>query len=77
MKLPVVARFDGIELLIYFQDHNPPHLHAFYGDCEAVFSMSGEIMEGRFPPKQKKKVTNYIRSHQEELNGTWNQYKNS
>ena len=32
--MPVLSRFYGIVIRMYFQqsEHNPPHIHAFYGE---------------------------------------------
>ena len=35
---------------MYYDDHNPPHFHAFYGEHEAKVEIdTGEIMEGKLP----------------------------
>ena len=43
---PTISRFYGIRIYINFREHNPPHFHAAYGDFEAAFNMSGELMAG-------------------------------
>ena len=32
--MPILSRFYGIVIRMYFQqaEHNPPHIHALYGD---------------------------------------------
>ena len=50
------------------KEHNPPHIHAFYGENAATFYISnGEIYEGDFPSKAKKMVKEFILSYQKEL----------
>ena len=47
--MPVFSRFYGIVIRMYFQqaEHNPPHIHAIYGeDMAAVDIQTGEILEG-------------------------------
>jgi len=34
--MPVISRFYGIVILMFFQDHHPPHFHAKY---------EGQLME--------------------------------
>ena len=29
--MPEISRFFGIVIKMFFDDHNPPHFHAFYG----------------------------------------------
>ena len=33
--MPVIARFYGMVIKMYFRqsEHNPPHIHAIYGEC--------------------------------------------
>lgn len=48
--MPTIAYFYGIAICMYYDDHNPPHFHAFYGEHEAKVSIdSGDVIEGRLP----------------------------
>lgn len=52
--MPVLCRFYGIIIRMYFQqaEHNPPHIHAIYGeDMAAIAILNNEILEGYLPPK--------------------------
>ena len=52
--MPVISGFYGIIIRMYFQqsEHNPPHIHAIYGENMAVINInSGEVLEGELPPK--------------------------
>ena len=35
VAMPEVNRFFEVSIRMYFDDHNPPHFHAVYGDAEA------------------------------------------
>jgi hypothetical protein len=35
--VPTIAYFYGIALQMFWQDHAPPHFHAFYGEDEPHF----------------------------------------
>ena len=51
--MPVLSRFYGIIIRMYFQqaEHNPPHIHALYGeDMAAIDIQTGEVLEGHLPP---------------------------
>ena len=41
--MPIISRFYGIVIVMYFNDHNPPHFHAKYAESEALFDFSGNI----------------------------------
>ena len=50
-RMPVISRFLGIVIRMYFEDHAPPHFHAFYGDAEAVVRIEPlALLTGRLPP---------------------------
>jgi uncharacterized protein DUF4160 len=45
--MPTMARFYGILVKLYFQDHGTPHFHAVYSEYNAVFDIETlEMMEG-------------------------------
>ena len=51
--MPVLSRFYGITIRMYFQqaEHNPPHIHALYGEeVAAIDIQTGEVLEGYLPP---------------------------
>ena len=55
--MPELSRFYGIIIKMYFNDvqqHHKPHIHAFYGDYEAVIAVDGELLAGSIPAKQLK-----------------------
>ena len=62
--MPVISRFLGIIIAMYWNDHAPPHFHAKYGEYEVkVFIVDG-IVEGRFrgePYDMCSNGTSYIR----------------
>ena len=38
--MATVGRIDGLRVVIYSNDHRPPHVHVFRGECEAVFELN-------------------------------------
>ncbi|MGP1459119.1 MAG: DUF4160 domain-containing protein [Treponema sp.] len=72
--IPVLSRFYGIIIRIYFQqsEHNPPHIHALYGeDMAAIDIQNGEILEGHLPPKALSMIREWMSMHQEALLQIW------
>ncbi len=37
--MPELSRFYGIVVRMFFNDHAPPHFHAYYGSDEALFAI--------------------------------------
>ena len=72
--MPVLSRFYGIVIRMYFQqsEHNPPHIHALYGEnVAAVEILTGEVLEGALPPQALSMVREWIGIHKDELLRMW------
>ena len=72
--MPVLSRFYGIIIRMYFQqsEHNPPHTHAIYGeDMAAIYIQTGEVLEGHLPPKALAMVQEWISIHKSDLLQMW------
>lgn len=72
--MPVLSRFYGIIIRMYFQqaEHNPPHIHALYGeDMAAVDIQTGEVLEGHLPPKELAMVREWAAIHKNDLLHMW------
>ncbi len=48
-----------------------PHIHAEYGESEAVFDFEGNVIEGELPLKKTRMVQTWIDIHNEELVANW------
>ena len=67
--MPVLTRFYGIVIRMYFQqsEHNPPHIHAIYGEnMAAVCINDGTILEGELPKKALEMVIEWTEMHKSE-----------
>ena len=70
--MPEIARFYGIIITMYYDDHNPPHFHARYGDESVVVSIATlSILEGRMSPRALGLVIEWAAQHKEELIEDW------
>ena len=72
--MPVLARFYGIVIRMYFlgSEHNPPHIHAIYGeDAAALDIRTGEIIDGHLPKRAASLVREWMGPHREELLTMW------
>ena len=69
--MPVISRFYGILIAMYFNDHNPPHFHAKYSGYEALFNFNGDLIEGELPKRAVKFVQEWISFHKAELEANW------
>ncbi len=69
--MPVISRFYGIVIIMYFNDHNPPHLHAKYSGDEALLTFDGDVLQGGLPGRAMKLVKEWALLHREELLNNW------
>ena len=72
--MPVISRFYGIVIKMYLRkkEHNPPHIHAIYGDDVAAITISdGSVIEGALPGKALEMVQEWVSMHKEELLTMW------
>jgi hypothetical protein len=73
--MPVVARFFGIVVKMYFSqsEHGVPHFHAIYGEYNAVFDIQTlEMLEGDLPARAQRLVSEWSAQYQQELLRMWN-----
>ncbi|MBR6152152.1 MAG: DUF4160 domain-containing protein [Lachnospiraceae bacterium] len=73
--MPVISRFYGVTIKMYFRqsEHNPPHIHAIYGEyIGAVDIQTGELMEGDLPRRALKMVQEWTQEHKDDLLQIWN-----
>lgn len=78
--MPVIARFYGIIIKMYFsrREHGIPHFHAIYGEYNAVFDIQTlEMLEGDLPIRAQKLVKEWGAQYQQELLHMWhtNEFK--
>lgn len=70
--MPTISMFFGIVIAMYYDEHNPPHFHARYGECKievAIESLS--VLAGKFPPRALGLVMEWASMHRQELMEDW------
>ncbi|NKE70621.1 DUF4160 domain-containing protein [Candidatus Manganitrophus noduliformans] len=70
--MPEIARFFGIIIRMFYNEHNPPHFHAEYQGNKAVFDFHGNIMKGDLNSRTATKlIREWIDLHVNELEEDW------
>lgn len=70
--MPEVSRFFGIVIRIFFNDHDPPHFHAVYGEYEGLIEIESlAIYRGGLPGRALALVQEWAVIHREELRKDW------
>jgi len=76
--MPEICRFYGILIAMFWDDHNPPHFHARYGEYKAAIEIGTlRILDGSLPPRALGLVVEWASQHEEELMNNWNKARNS
>ena len=72
--MPQLAAFYGIVIYMYHKprEHNPPHIHASYGEHNATLIIeNGDILEGELPNRALRLVREWMEIHRPELAEMW------
>jgi hypothetical protein len=69
--MPEISRFYGIIIQMFFNDHNPPHFHAVYGEYKAIINIQDDIIDGFMPKRALKMIFEWMEIHKEELLKNW------
>jgi Domain of unknown function (DUF4160) len=72
--MPTISIFFGIVIKMFFDDHNPPHLHAEHQGEMAVFDFRGNILRGDISSRTAVRlIREWVDLHQLELEQNWNE----
>lgn len=70
--MPTICTFFGIFIRMYYDEHNPPHFHVYYGDHNAIIAIDTlEVLEGKLPKRAFAMVVEWAIEHREELLSNW------
>ncbi len=72
--MPSISDFYGIKIYMYWNDneqHNTPHIHAFYAEFQASMDLSGNIVSGNLPKTAKKLTKKWILENKAILEYAW------
>jgi hypothetical protein len=70
--MPVIHRFDGVAIRMYFGDHNPPHVHVVSPDFDALMAIAdGRILRGSLPNGVEIYARAWVFAKQSELLVMW------
>ena len=72
--MPVIGRFYGITIKMFIRqkEHNPPHIHAIYGEYMGMFSIEdGTMFNGDMPTKGQLLIKEFIKFYKDRLLQMW------
>ena len=70
--MPIISRFYGILIKMYFREHGVPHFHALYGEYNGVFELEKlEMIEGDLPGRAQKLIKEWADKYRDDLLEMW------
>jgi len=69
--MPLIKNLDGIRIYIFYNDHEPPHLHCYDGGDVAVINLQGGIIRGKIAKNKQKKAIDWIKENKSQLDKKW------
>ncbi len=69
--MPELSRFLGIIIYMLYNEHNPPHFHAEYGEYKIVVGITDGVVEGKFPKRALKAVLEWYEIYKDQLLEDW------
>ncbi len=73
--MPILSNFYGIIIKMYFREseHNPPHIHAIYGEYIGIINIqNGKLLEANLPIRALKLVQEWLIINRITLLEMWN-----
>ena len=73
--MPVISRFDGMVVKMYFiaSEYNPPHIHVIHGEYIGVIDIqTAEMLEGDLPNKSLSIAKEWTILNKDALLEMWN-----
>lgn len=71
--MPEISRFFGIVITMFWNEHEPPHFHARYGNHGSLIEIDSlKLIKGDLPPRALGLVVEWASQHKGELVNNWN-----
>jgi len=69
--MPVVSRFFGIVVYMFWRDHSPPHFHAKYQDAEVTVDIETGKVTGQMSNRALRMLEEWRKLYKDDLLEDW------
>ncbi len=69
--MPIITRFFGIIIYMFWNDHSPPHFHAKYQDEEIIMEIESGNITGKMSKTAILLIEQWRKLHVNELLNDW------
>ncbi|WP_457571427.1 DUF4160 domain-containing protein [Desulfovulcanus sp.] len=75
--MPYISIFFGIVIKMFYNEHNPPHFHAYYQGMEGIFDFNGNLIKGNIAQSKTalKLIKEWACLNRYELEQNWKRIK--
>jgi hypothetical protein len=74
--MPTVKNFGSYRIMLFAEDHNPPHVHVIGRDFQAkVRIREATVMAGTIPSRHRRQALAWIGENRDRLTAMWNELK--
>ena len=69
--MPQICAFYGILIWLNYNDHTPPHFHAWYGEYRCIVNIKDGVVKGEMPGRALRMILEWLDDHRPELMENW------
>jgi hypothetical protein len=70
--MPIICEFSGVKICMYFEDHQPPHVHVIGPGFNALVSIAdGSVVAGTLPNRVRFRVAKWVQWKTKSLMDNW------
>ena len=74
--MPTVKNFGSYRIMLFAEDHNPPHVHVIGREFQAKVNIrDAEISVGTIPSQHRRQALTWIADNRDQLMAKWNGLK--
>ncbi len=74
--MPVISRFNGLVISMFYNDHEPPHMHVLMGDVRCVMDIeTTQLSRGKLPSSSLRNLIKWCTITRRELLINWERAK--
>jgi hypothetical protein len=74
--MPIVAIMDGVAVMMFYNDDDPPHVHVEFAEHRArIAIVTGAVMSGSLPRAKQRRILRWIADHRRQLAEAWTEVR--
>jgi uncharacterized protein DUF4160 len=74
--MPTVKNFGAYRIMLFAEDHNPPHVHVIGPDFQAKVRIAdAAVFAGAIPPRWRRQALGWIAANHDRLSAKWDELK--